>query len=78
MSKIKTRAGTVIETTQRFALIGGRIINVSEVKWAGIPVEYQNDGTNRVQIEFISGGWCLLPEGVTAEGVLSLLNGDPF
>lgn len=62
--------------TPKFVLIGERIINPAEVKWAGVPERPETDG--RVQIEFISGGWALMDKGITLNSVLSLLNGAAF
>lgn len=63
-------------TPPKFVLIGERVINRDEVKWAGIPEREEAHG--RVQIEFVHGGWALMDKGITVESVLSLLNGAAF
>ena len=60
----------------KFLLIGGRLLNRDEVKWAGIPDREETAG--RVQVEFVSGGWGLLDPGVTLADLLAALNGAPF
>lgn len=55
----------VERTAPQFIRIKNRIINVHEIKWAGIPQSEIETEAKRVQIEFVSGGWALLEEGVT-------------
>ncbi len=60
----------------KFVLIGGRLLNRDEIKWAGTPERPEAEG--RVQVEFIHGGWGLLEPGVTLRDLQAALNGDPF
>lgn len=50
----------------QFVLVGGRVLHVNEIKWAGIKGQ-------EVYVEFRSGGWTVLA-GVTLEQLNAALN----
>jgi hypothetical protein len=63
-------------TAPQFVHIGGRILNVDQIKWIGM--QKQQDEDPRVYVEFTTGGWTVLEKGLTLTGVVEALNGAVF
>lgn len=59
-----------------FILIGGRIINTTQVKGAALVTPDQ--GEPAVQVHFIGTGTLILEPDVTLVALTAALNGDPF
>lgn len=73
---------TVSTRVPVFVDIGGRTINASQIKWVGVPKE-PNPSEGRVYIEFITGGFITLDEGITLGQFRTALDdaikaADPF
>lgn len=73
---------TVNTTIPVFVDIGARTINASQIKWVGVPQE-PNPAAGRVYIEFITGGFITLEEGITLGQFRTALDdairaADPF
>lgn len=63
-------------TAPQFVHFGGRILNVDQIKWVGMQTQGKDEP--QVYVEFVTGGWTLLEEGTTLEGLVEALNGAVF